>query len=144
MPDHDPLYAALLATPQEPEAQAFAARYAPLVWFDATEPFLPLAAAYTIFRADAPSPSMERAVVLVTPEHPLATSAIEYAIWWDWDISHLYELEHVWVYLDDQGRVVGSEASGTAWRTSIRIPSWPSIKPPITRADWWPSYRCDS
>ncbi len=30
MPDHDPLYTALLATPQEPQAQALAARYAPL------------------------------------------------------------------------------------------------------------------
>lgn len=33
------------------------------------------------------------------------------AIWWDWDIGHLYELEHVWVYLDDQGRVRRGEAS---------------------------------
>jgi glycerophosphoryl diester phosphodiesterase len=43
--------------------------------------------------------------------HPKAALAIEYAVWWDWDIQHLYELEHVWVYLDTDGRVVRAEAS---------------------------------
>ena len=107
----DPLYDALLATPQDNQTQTLAARYAPLLRFDANEPFLPLAAGYTIFHADGPSPSTKRQIMLATPEHPQATQAIEYAIWWDWDIGHLYELEHVWVYLDDQGRVVGCEAS---------------------------------
>ncbi len=36
---------------------------------------------------------------------------IEYAIWWDWDIQHLYELEHIWVHLDDAEHVVRGEAS---------------------------------
>jgi len=107
----DPLYASLLAAPHDAEAQALAVRYAPILRFDANEPFLPLAAGYTIFHTDGSSPSSNRQVALATPEHPQATRAIEYAIWWDWDIGHLYELEHVWVYLDDQGRVVGCEAS---------------------------------
>jgi glycerophosphoryl diester phosphodiesterase len=111
MHDADQLYDELLAAPQEAEVRALAARYAPIVRFDANEPFLPLAAGYTIFRVDGPSPSARRPVALVTPEHPQATQAIEYAIWWDWDIGHLYELEHVWVYLDEQGNVVGCEAS---------------------------------
>ncbi len=107
----DPLYDVLRATPQNGEAQALAARYAPVLRFDANEPFLPLAAGYTIFHADGPSPSTKRQITLATPEHPQATQVIEYAIWWDWDIGHLYELEHVWVYLDDHGRIVGCEAS---------------------------------
>jgi len=111
MPTVDQLYTALLATSHDTEAHALAARYAPILHFDANEPFLPLAAGYTIFRADGPSPSSNRRVTLATPEHPQATQAIEYAIWWDWDIGHLYELEHVWVYLNEQGRVVGCEAS---------------------------------
>ena len=37
--------------------------------------------------------------------------AIEYAIWYDYDIQHLYELEHVWVYVDYNGRVKKVEAS---------------------------------
>jgi HAD superfamily hydrolase (TIGR01549 family) len=107
----DPLYAELLAAPQDAEGRTLASRYAPILRFDANEPFLPLAAGYTIFRANGPSPSMRRQVVLAAPDRPPATLAIEYAIWWDWDIAHLYELEHVWVYLDDQGGVVGCEAS---------------------------------
>ena len=46
------------------------------------------------------------------PSEPAgAVLAIEYAIWWDWDIQHLYELEHVWVYVDAAGRPVRAEAS---------------------------------
>ena len=36
---------------------------------------------------------------------------IEYAIYWDYDIQHLYELEHVWVYIDHEGKVIDCEAS---------------------------------
>ena len=81
--------------------------------FDAREPFLPLAAGYTIFRQSGPSPSFRQgfAVDLTPQGQPPACCAIEYAIWWDWDIGHLYELEHVWVYMDDGGRVVRCEAS---------------------------------
>jgi glycerophosphoryl diester phosphodiesterase len=82
-------------------------RNAPQIRFDAREPFLPLAAGYTIFRENGVSPSFPREVVL--PEN--ATTAIEYAIWWDWDIQHLYELEHIWVYLDRDQNVVAAEAS---------------------------------
>jgi len=83
-----------------------ATRYAPIIKFDAREPFLPAAVGYTIFRADAPSPSFPRQIELGN-----AALAIEYAVWWDWDIQHLYELEHVWVYLDEAGQVIRAEAS---------------------------------
>ena len=36
---------------------------------------------------------------------------IEYAIWWTWDIVHLYELEHIWVFLDVNEQIIGVEAS---------------------------------
>lgn len=36
---------------------------------------------------------------------------IEYAIYWDYDIQHLYELEHVWIYIDKRGKLVDAEAS---------------------------------
>jgi glycerophosphoryl diester phosphodiesterase len=88
-----------------------AARYAPIIQFDAREPFLPLAVGYTVFRESVPSPSFPRRIELVDAGRPPAALAIEYAIWWDWDIQHLYELEHVWVYLDTSGQVVGAEAS---------------------------------
>ncbi|HUV88741.1 MAG TPA: hypothetical protein VMY80_03740, partial [Anaerolineae bacterium] len=109
----DPILSALWNSPQDDEARALAARYSPILRFDTREPFLPLAAGYTIFRQDGPSPSFQRGrqVELAPPGQPPASFAIEYAIWWDWDIGHLYELEHVWVFVDAQGRVVRGEAS---------------------------------
>jgi len=86
---------------------ALAARHVPILRFDAREPFEPLLAGVTVFRQSGPSPSFRRDVTLP----PSSAMAIEYAIWWDWDIGHLYELEHVWVYLDGPGRVVRVEAS---------------------------------
>lgn len=102
---------ALLASPQDSVEHALAARYAPIIQFDAREPFLPLAAGYTVFRTDADSPSFPRRIELSPTGQPPAATAIEYAIWWDWDIGHLYELEHAWVYLDSDGQVVRAEAS---------------------------------
>jgi glycerophosphoryl diester phosphodiesterase len=107
----DPLYQALLAESTDSDLRGLALRYAPIMLFDRREPFLPLAAGYTIFDADAPSPSFPRQVLLRAPDRPAAQRVIEYAIWWDWDIQHLYELEHVWVYIDSAGRVVHAEAS---------------------------------
>lgn len=94
-----------------------AARYAPVLKFDAREPFLPHAVAYHIFRKSAPSPSFPRQIDLNTAEKPSPELAIEYAIWWDWDIVHLYELEHIWVFLDKSGQIVRAEAS---WHNDYR------------------------
>lgn len=107
----DTLYQALLAESPDSQDRALAARYAPIILFDQHEPFLPLAAGYTVFRADAPSPSFPRQVLLHAPERPAAQLVIEYAIWWDWDIQHLYELEHVWVAVGADGQVAHAEAS---------------------------------
>lgn len=88
-----------------------AARYSPLIYFDRREPFLPVAVGYTIFTADGDSPSFPRRVEPAGSRHPSARLAIEYAIWWDWDIGHLYELEHTWTYVGMDGKVVFAEAS---------------------------------
>jgi glycerophosphoryl diester phosphodiesterase len=103
----------LLSAPQDAEERALVARYTPILRFDACEPFLPLAAGYTIFRQSGPSLSFSRGrqVELAPEDQPPAKLAIEYAIWWDWDIGHLYELEHAWVFVDAEGRVVRGEAS---------------------------------
>jgi hypothetical protein len=107
----DTLYQALLAESPDSRDRAIAERYAPIILFDRHEPFLPLAAGYTVFRSDGLSPSFSRQVQLRAPERPAAELVIEYAIWWDWDIQHLYELEHVWVAVDADGRVVHADAS---------------------------------
>jgi hypothetical protein len=111
MSPQDLLLAELYQSPQDSQAQALAARHAPLIYFDAREPFLPLAAGYTIFTRDGASSSMQREIQLTPSGKPAAACAIEYAIWWDWDIHHLYELEHAWVYLDHQDQVVRLEGS---------------------------------
>lgn len=90
-----------------PEDQELALRYAPLIRFDRREPFLPSAVGYTVFRCDSDSASFPRAIAL---EKGVAF-VIEYAIWWDWDIQHLYELEHAWVAVDADGGIVDLEAS---------------------------------
>lgn len=103
--------AALLTSPQDAAERALAARHAPIIQFDEREPFLPLVAGYTIFRTDTDSPSFPRRIELRPDGQPAAALAIEYALWWDWDIGHLYELEHAWVYLDQDEQVVRAEAS---------------------------------
>ena len=75
--------------------RALALQFAPMLRMDANEPLVPIALGYTVFREDRDSPSFPRRIELP----PACEFAIEYAIWWDWDIEHLYELEHVWVYV---------------------------------------------
>ncbi|MFL7811487.1 MAG: hypothetical protein AB8I80_22805, partial [Anaerolineae bacterium] len=53
----DPLLAQLLSSPQDEALRDLAYRYAPVIRYDTHEPFLPLAAGYTVFRKDGPSPS---------------------------------------------------------------------------------------
>ena len=100
------------------EDRALALQFAPLLRMDAREPFLPLAFGYTVFRGDRDSPSFPRQVQLP----PACKFAIEYAIWWDWDIEHLYELEHVWVYVGRDDKIYTAEASWHGEWHSMRSP----------------------
>lgn len=84
---------------------ALAARHSPVLMLDAHEPYPPGVMGYTLFREAGQSPSSK---FFVTPR---GTVTLEYAIWYDWDIQHLYDLEHVWVHLGDDGAVIGIEAS---------------------------------
>ena len=90
---------------QDHKDSSLAQENAPLLRFDRAEPFFPLAVGYTVFRESAKSPSSK---FMIDPDKGIA---IEYAIWWDWDIQHLYELEHCWVYLDVNEQVIKVEAS---------------------------------
>jgi len=99
-----------------------ARRHAPVVWFDEREPFLTQLVGYSVLREPGPSPSFD-GYLSFTPEIggvPGFTAGkrlegvaavIEYALWTDWDIQHLYELEHVWSYVSDDGRLLYAEAS---------------------------------
>lgn len=84
-----------------------AERYRPILLFDLKEPFPVKAVGYTVFREAAKSPSFPSRTI-----KPRANGmVIEYAFWYDYDIQHLYELEHIWVYLNQEGTVIDAEAS---------------------------------
>ena len=91
---------------------ALARRHAPVIWFDDAEPFLPQAVGYAVLRRPTHSPTFERFLHLERARRArTAAAVIEYALWTDWDIQHLYELEHVWSYVDEAGRLIHAEAS---------------------------------
>lgn len=84
-----------------------ARQYAPILCFDEKEPFFPVLVGVTVFDKPGPSPSFPREIRFGED----VAHAIEYAIYWDYDIGHLYELEHAWVYVGKDGAVVDAEAS---------------------------------
>jgi putative hydrolase of the HAD superfamily len=84
-----------------------ARRHAPRLLCDRKEPFRPVMLGVTILAPGEGSPSTRH-----VPTGPETTQTIiEYAIWWDGDIEHLYELEHVWVFVDAEGEMVHVAAS---------------------------------
>ena len=85
------------------------AAYKPVIMQDKKEPFVITAMGCTIFRETKKSDSFPKREIAINKEE--VDFAIEYAIWYDYDIQHLYELEHVWVYVDYNGRVKKVEAS---------------------------------
>jgi hypothetical protein len=106
----------ILRSTQSGNDLEMAAQFAPTLLLDNNEPFRPQVVGCTIFREDGPSPSFPRHIRRSASQEP-AEIIIEYALWWDWDINHLYELEHIWIYIDQGKRVVGLESS---WHGSIR------------------------
>ncbi len=97
-----------------PDAE-LAARYAPQLMLDSAEPYRPFAFGYTLFRLPGQSPSSKFEIV------PAGALTLEYAIYYDWDIGHLYDLEHVWVHLAGDGTVVRVEASAHGGRKPMNI-----------------------
>lgn len=95
-----------------------ARRHAPVIRFAENEPFLPSRAGISILHEPGPSPSAPHQIFF---EEGVAR-VIEYAIWWDWDIQHLYELEHVWVKLDAAGNLAGVDASRHGKLHAMRRP----------------------
>ncbi|WP_246318833.1 HAD family hydrolase [Peteryoungia desertarenae] len=104
-----------LSSTAEPDFE-LAKRHLPILMLDTAEPFAPLVAGYAVYREKAKSRSSKFRL------YPRAAAIIEYALWYDWDIQHLYDLEHVWVHIDDTGQVVTVEASRHGARLPMRRP----------------------
>jgi hypothetical protein len=83
-------------------------QYFPYLYFDTAEPFLPHRAGYTVLEAPGPSPSFRRDIAF---DPQKVQCVIEYAFFWDFDITHLYDLEHVWIYIDRDYTVTDCECS---------------------------------
>ncbi len=90
-------------------------RHFPIIVFDRMEPFLPSRVGYSVFRSPSDSRVDYKRKLSTTSAIsfglPGLESVIEYGIWWDWDIEHLYELEAAWVYLGRSGEYMKVEAS---------------------------------
>lgn len=105
---------ALPGTAHQDADHRLAAKHQPLLLLDALEPALPLAFGYSLYRQAGPSASSK---FHLSP--PDGGVVIEYAVWYDWDIEHLYDLEHVWVHLDATGDLVRVEGSMHGLRVAM-------------------------
>jgi len=95
-------------TMTEHEMLETAMSYAPVLMFDRNEPFYPDFVGVSILDQSGPSPSFEREIHFPVEA---VQYVIEFSIWWDYEIGHLYEMEHVWIYVGHDGEVVDCEAS---------------------------------
>jgi hypothetical protein len=86
-----------------------AVEYKPYLWFDKKEPFEITAVGYTVFRENKQSESFPKRKMLANWNQ--TAFIIEYAIWFDYDIQHMYDLEHIWVYVNKDGVIVETEGS---------------------------------
>ncbi|MCR5773246.1 MAG: hypothetical protein K6G87_18645 [Butyrivibrio sp.] len=88
-------------------------KYMPLFMKDAKEPFDIKGIGYTVFYEDGQSSSCRRSFHFKDFEKEGINVGfmIEYAIYFDFDIQHLYDLEHVFVYVGEDDKVCAVEAS---------------------------------
>ncbi|WP_029233176.1 hypothetical protein [Butyrivibrio sp. VCB2006] len=85
-------------------------KYAPIIMMDKKEPFGIKKIGFAEYTENGcKSTSFNR--VFDLENYPGAVKVLEYVYYLDYDIQHLYDLEHIWVYLDDKGVIVGAEGS---------------------------------
>ncbi|MBR3017038.1 MAG: hypothetical protein IKH57_08170 [Clostridia bacterium] len=104
-----------------------ALRHAPIIHYDAADTIPLRAVGWTVFHETAPSRSFPGRKVEVGPG---AAFTVEYACYFDYDIGHMYDLEHVWVTIDREGRPMAAEGSFHGKYLSILVPGWPGSLPP--------------
>ncbi|MDO3412199.1 hypothetical protein QWJ34_20720 [Saccharibacillus sp. CPCC 101409] len=82
--------------------------YAPYLMFDLREPFLPDLVGFTRLERGEESPSFPRSF---EDADPRTDCILEYAVWWDYEIGHLHQLEQIWIYVGPNGEVLDCEAT---------------------------------
>ena len=84
--------------------------YAPVIMMDKKEPFSIKKVGFAEYTENGgKSSSFNRAFDF--GNYPESVKVMEYVYYLDYDIQHLYDLEHIWVYLNEDGKVVGAEGS---------------------------------
>lgn len=84
--------------------KALFSRHCPHIYMDRADPFPIRYIGCTTFTEPRCSDSFPK--WFVDPQAEGAVMILEYAIYFDYDIQHLYDLEHIWVALDDQGKLI--------------------------------------
>lgn len=79
----------------------------PVIKMNTREPFELLGIGYTVMDQTQKSPSFERKIIL----DDNIMCVVEYALYWNYDIEHLYDLEHIWLYFDYEMKLVNCEVS---------------------------------
>ena len=87
---------------------ALAARYLPIFHFDQAETIPLRAIGWTVAQKTVRSRSFPKRDIPVSGE---TAFTIEYACYWDYDIQHMYDLEHVWVMIGKDGKLIRAEGS---------------------------------
>ena len=83
-------------------------RYAPEIYSDEHETIPIRAVGYSIVRENCVSESFPKRNILTGGQ---TAFVIEYAYYWDYDIQHMYDLEHIWVHVGQDGTVLGADGS---------------------------------
>lgn len=85
------------------EQKDLATRYMPHILMDKNEPFSIRYIGVSFF--DGPKQSSTFARMRLDPAFFGAKLVLEYAVYMDYDIQHLYELEHFWIAVGEDGSV---------------------------------------
>nr|WP_297703775.1 hypothetical protein [uncultured Butyrivibrio sp.] len=85
-------------------------KYSPIIFMDKKEPFRIRKVGFCEYTENrVKSSSFNR--IFDFENFPGACRVLEYTYYLDYDIQHLYDLEHIWVYLNDKGIIAGAEGS---------------------------------
>lgn len=104
--------------------RTMALRFRPVLYKDKNEPFPVRFIGCTVFTEKRRSESFPKWVV--DPAAAGAEAIIEYAIFYDYDIQHLYDLEHIWVAVDGDGNLTDCWSSFHGMR--LRAAGCPSFR----------------
>ncbi|WP_319496687.1 HAD family hydrolase [uncultured Cohaesibacter sp.] len=100
-----------------------ARQLAPILLCDKNEPFEPAVVGISHLKRGEPSPSFHHKNPFTRAPNR-TNSVLEYAIWWNGDIQHLYELDHVWIYLNENNSPIHITASAHGEMIDISQSNW--------------------